>query len=95
MKKTITTDARLRPFTQADWDAYSGCDAKVPLMYQADDFAVIVDGTCVLFQLLNKNCDFWTGYYADLRDAQAVGEILAANPEAGRALVILDGIRGC
>jgi len=39
----------LRPFTESDWDAFSGCHTEEPLIGEFNDVTVVVDGDTVEF----------------------------------------------
>ena len=46
---SVLMTLKMRPFTEADWDAYSGCDSTEPLICETDDYTVIIDGDIVTF----------------------------------------------
>lgn len=46
----IVALATFRPFDDADWDAFSGCETDSPLVGEAEGFLVVLDGNNVFLQ---------------------------------------------
>jgi len=42
-----------RPFTDMDWNSWSGCESAEPMIAETDDFVVIIDGDNVTFNAYN------------------------------------------
>lgn len=40
----LVATTEMKPFTKADWMAYSGCETENPLIGETDEWVVIVDG---------------------------------------------------
>ena len=44
---TVMAQTKFEPFTQADWDAFAGCETKNPLIGSYGDFAIVIDGDMI------------------------------------------------
>ena len=47
-----------RPFTQADWDGFSGCETASPLIHYGEEFIVVIDGANVDFMSAGEGDDY-------------------------------------
>lgn len=43
--------SKLRPFSEDDWACYAGCESEDPMIYDTDDYVVVVDGLTVTLVL--------------------------------------------
>jgi hypothetical protein len=77
----------LRPFTDQDWMAYSGCEEKAPEIAETDAGTFVLDGKAVNVDLYridgdpeDWDADIFTGVFADEAEARAVIEFLIQHP---------------
>ena len=42
---TLISIAKFRPFDDADWDAFSGCDSPNPRIAEIGEYVLIIDGS--------------------------------------------------
>jgi hypothetical protein len=60
--KLIAT-AQFRPFTDADWQGFAGCETADPQIAEVGDMVVIIDGDEVTFNLFGEEGDIeWTNF---------------------------------
>lgn len=43
----IIAKAQFRPFTKSDWYLFAGCETAEPMIYETDDYTIVVDGDSV------------------------------------------------
>lgn len=69
----------LRPFDRSDWMAFSGCETANPLIGEADQGAVILDGTVVQFFTAIDGIPVDTAYrreFESVSEARMVAETI-------------------
>ena len=44
---TFIAKAEFKPFTQMDWDAFSGCESENPFIGYNGEFAIVIDGNLI------------------------------------------------
>lgn len=42
--RELLTSLTFRPFTKQDWYGFQGCESPIPMIAEAEDFLVIIDG---------------------------------------------------
>lgn len=41
---SIIARATFRPFTKLDWYSFSGCESANPLIFESDEYTIVIDG---------------------------------------------------
>lgn len=44
---TVMTQTEFKPFTEADWWAFAGCETKNPLIGYYNDFTIVLEGDMI------------------------------------------------
>ena len=76
----------LRPFTDSDWAAFSGCESEWPLIAHTESGSFVLDGrfiTVCLNRLPEEEAgpqDIFTGDFAGVQEAKRFLEFLIVNP---------------
>lgn len=77
----------LRPFTDADWNAYAGCETKAPEIAETDEGTFVLDGETINVDLYTEDekgephVTTFTGVFVDQAQARSVIEFLIKNPK--------------
>lgn len=72
----------LRPFTDQDWQAYSGCEGKAPEIAETDEGIFILDGDTINVDLFTDgHITTFAGTFVNHAQAREVVEFLIKNPK--------------
>jgi hypothetical protein len=50
----LVAKTKFRPFDEADWMSFSGCESENPFIGEVDDIAVVLDGDVIFFQFFGE-----------------------------------------
>jgi hypothetical protein len=59
----LMAKAQFRPFDDADWNSWSGCETDEPMIAEIDEVTIIIDGDCITFNAYNDGTGSeWTSF---------------------------------
>jgi hypothetical protein len=94
--KNTDRPTRLRPFTQWDWNAFSGCDSATPMIAEGPFWTLVLDGRGVEFLTQPDGDDgpTWNGMFPDEETARRVAYAILASPTRGVVTSLLEPWEG-
>lgn len=88
-EEAMKNQTELRPFTDSDWDCFSGCESDNPRIAEGTSWHLIVDGQDVEFTH-DDSAAQWVVTFPDCRTALRVAYAIIASPTRSVVAALLE-----